>query len=67
MDYNYVRICSQNVQRNFGYVDSLLEEKKDLFDILFLQEPPWNTIRRTFSTSNVAGDAVMGPPVHPDW
>ena len=62
MDYNYVRIFSQNVQQNFGYVDSLLEEKRDMFDIMFLQELPWNIIRHTFSTSDVAGDAVMGCP-----
>ena len=33
-------IYSQNVQKNYVLVDSLLESQKDLYDILFIQEPP---------------------------
>ncbi|KAF5367786.1 hypothetical protein D9615_010497 [Tricholomella constricta] len=32
-----------------------------------IQEPPWNFIRRTVSATNPEGEAVVGPPIHPDW
>ena len=41
---NIIRIYSQNVQKNYVLVDSLLESQKDLYDILFIQKPPWNFI-----------------------
>ena len=40
-----IRIYSQNVRKNHVLLDSLLESQKDLYDILFIQEPPWNFIR----------------------
>ena len=41
---NILRIYSQNVQKNYVLVDSLLESQQDLYDVLFIQEPPWNFI-----------------------
>ena len=41
---NIIRIYAQNVQKNYVLVDSLLESQKDLYDILFIQELPWNFI-----------------------
>ena len=32
-------IYLQNVQKNYVLVDSLLESQKDLYNILFIQEP----------------------------
>ena len=61
------RIYSQNVRKNYVLVDSLLESQKDLYDILFIQEPPWNFIRFAPSTTASGGDEVVGAPIHPDW
>src|ERR1041384_4777472 len=49
---NSLRLFSQNVNRQFDHTASLLEELKDQFDVLMLQEPPWRLIRRTVSSSN---------------
>jgi hypothetical protein len=62
-----VRIFSQNVAKNYLHVDYLLECLKDTFDILFVQEPPWRTVRTTVSTTNPEGADVVGAPKHPDW
>ena len=61
---NIIRIYSQNVQKNYVLVDSLLEFQKDLYDILFIQEPPWNFIRFAPSTSSSGGQEVVGAPIH---
>ena len=62
-----IRIYSQNVWKNYMLVDSLLETQKDLYDILFIQEPPWNFIRFAPSTSSPGGQEVVGAPIHPEW
>ena len=36
---NMLQIYLQNVQKNYVLVNSLLESQKDLYDILFIQEP----------------------------
>ena len=64
---NIIRIYSQNVWKNYVLVDSLLESQKDLYDILFIQEPPWNFIRFAPSTSSPGGQEVVGAPIHPEW
>ena len=62
---NIIRIYSQNVQKNYMLVDSFLESQKDLYDILFIQEPPWNFIQLAPSTSSPSGQEVVGAPIHP--
>ena len=47
-------------------VDSLLETQKDLYDILFIQEPPWNFICFALSTTAFGGNKVIGAPIHPE-
>ena len=64
---NILHIYSQNVQKNYVLVDSLLESQKDLYNILFIQEPPWNFIRFTPSTSSPGGQEVIGASIHPEW
>ena len=59
-----IRIYSQNVRKNYVLVDSLLESQ---YDILFIQEPPWNFIRFAPSTSSPGGQEVVGAPIHPEW
>ena len=60
-------IYSQNVQRKFDWVSTLLEECKTSTDILFLQEPPWRKVRYSASMTDKGGEPVIGPPLHPDW
>ncbi|KAF5345868.1 hypothetical protein D9756_011193 [Leucocoprinus leucothites] len=62
-----VCIYSQNVGRSYALVDTILESKKLDFDIIFLQEPPWNHIQKAPSTTNPEGDDVIGAPIHPEW
>ncbi|KAF5357244.1 hypothetical protein D9756_006347 [Leucocoprinus leucothites] len=62
-----VRIYSQNVGRSYALVDTILESKKLDFEIIFLQEPLWNHIRKAPSTTNPEGDDVIGAPIHPEW
>ena len=62
-----IRIYSQNVQKNYVLVNSLLETQKDLYDILFIQEPPWNFICFALSTTTPRGDEVVSALIHPDW
>ena len=62
-----LNIFSQNVRRNALHVDMLLSSLSGQYDIVFLQEPPWNTVRMAPSAVDVAGEAVTGGPMHPDW
>ena len=62
-----LRLYSQNVNRNYDFVLTILKERKSEFDILLLQEPPWRLIRRTVSATNPKGEAVIGAPTHPGW
>ena len=64
---NMLRIYLQNVQKNYVLVDSLLESQKNLYDILFIQELPWNFIHFAPSTTASGGDEVVGTPIHPEW
>src|SRR5215467_187757 len=60
-------IFSQNVNKNYLHVDSLLETLKNDFDMIFIQEPPRWVIRQAPSPSNPEGEDVIGAPKHPDW
>ena len=62
-----VRILCQNVNRSFAHVDILLECNKDMFDIVFLQEPPWKRLCAAPSTRSREGEDVVGAPNHPEW
>ena len=63
---NIICIYSQNVWKNYVLVDSLLESQKNLYDILFIQEPPWNFIRFVSSTTSPGGQEIIGAPIHPE-
>ena len=56
-----------NIAKNYFDLDVLLETVKDDFDILFVQEPPWQTIRQAPSAMSKEGTAVVGAPRHPQW
>ena len=64
---NIIRIYSQNVRKNYVLVDSLLESQKDLYDILFIQEPSWNFIQFAPSTSSPSSQEIIGAHIYPEW
>jgi len=64
---NDIRVYSHNVAKNYLYLDVLLETLYNDFDVLFIQEPPWRTIRQVPSSSNKEGDDVIRAPMHPEW
>jgi len=64
---NMLHIYLQNVWKNYVLVDSLLKSQKDLYNILFIQKPPWNFIQFTSSTTSSGGQEIVGAPIHPEW
>ncbi|KAF4617968.1 hypothetical protein D9613_013028 [Agrocybe pediades] len=58
---------SHNVAKNYMYLDVLLETLQNSFDVLFVQEPPWRTIRQAPSPNNRDGEDIVGAPMHPVW
>jgi hypothetical protein len=62
-----LRIFCQNVNRNYGYMDTLLASLYDEYDLLFIQEPPWRRIRSAPSSASRVGEDVIGPPISPNW
>jgi hypothetical protein len=62
-----IRIFCQNVNRNYAYTDTLLASLYDEYDLLLLQEPPWAFMRNAPSSSSREGEAVIGPPISPNW
>ncbi len=62
-----LRIFNQNIAKQRLHLDVLLDNHSSTYDILFIQEPPWATVRLAPSTSNVEGDPMIGAPNHPEW
>jgi hypothetical protein len=65
--FSQLRIFCQNVNRNYGYMDTLLASLYDEYDLLMIQEPPWRLIRSAPSSSSRDGEDVIGPPLNPNW
>jgi len=61
-----LKIFSQNIQENNFIINTIFEVNQD-FDIIFIQEPSWTTIRNIPSTSNPEGISLRGVPNHPNW
>jgi hypothetical protein len=63
-----VSFFSFNANKNYLYTETLLVhlflQKK--VDVIFLQEPPWRTIRHAPSAKDLEGEEVVGPPLHCD-
>jgi hypothetical protein len=64
-----ISFFSFNANKNYLYTETLLVhlslQKK--VDVIFLQKPPWRTIRYTPSATNWEGKEVTRPPLHHDW
>ena len=61
-----LKIFSQNIQKNNFIINTILEVNQD-FDIIFIQEPLWMTIRNIPSTTNAKGTPLIDVPNHPNW
>ena len=62
-----IRVLYFNIAKNYTYLDVILDQLKDDFDVLCIQEPPWQLIRRAPSAKNPEGEEVMGAPINPAW
>ena len=61
-----LKIFSQNIQKNNFLINIILEVNQN-FDIIFIQEPLWMTIRTIPSPENCKDVSLVGIPNHPNW
>jgi len=61
-----LKIFSQNVQKNNFLINTILEVNQN-FNIIFIQELSWMTIRSIPSSANCEGTPLVGIPNHPNW
>jgi len=61
-----LKIFSQNVWKSNFLINTILEVNQD-FDIIFIQEPLWTTLRSILSTTNSEGVSLLGVSNHPNW
>jgi hypothetical protein len=62
-----VRILLYNIAKSYVALDTLLEYHKLDYDILFIQELPWQLIRMALSAISIEDEQVIGAPNHPGW
>ena len=56
----------QNVWKNNFLINTILEVNYN-FDIIFIQEPSWMTLRTIPSSENLEGIPLLSIPSHLDW
>ena len=61
-----LKIFSQNIQKNNFLINIILEVNHS-FDIIFIQESSWTTIRTIPSSANYEGIPLVGIPNHSNW
>ena len=61
-----LKIFSQNVWKNNFLINTILEVNQN-FNIIFIQEPLWTTIRTIPSSANCEGIPLVSIPNHPNW
>ena len=61
-----LKVFSQNVWKNNFLINTILEVNQD-FDIIFIQELLWTTLRTISSSTNSKGIPLLGVPNHPNW
>src|ERR1700724_3598027 len=62
-----IRIYFQNVYRKYDWVQTLLNDLNNSYDIFLFQEPPWVHIKNVSSMEYWEGTPVTGMPSHPDY
>src|ERR1700682_6335452 len=65
--FSQLQILCQNVNRNYVYMDTLLASLTESYDLLFIQEPPWQLIRSVPSFRDREGEDVIEAPNNPNW
>jgi len=60
-----LKLFSQNVCKNSLIVNTILETQAS-FNIVFIQEPLWLTIRTILKSTSSEGEELVGVPHHPD-
>jgi len=61
-----LKIFSQNVQKNNVLINTVLEVNYH-FNIIFIQEPLWTTLRTISNSENSEGILLLDVPSHPNW
>jgi len=61
-----LRIFSQNVHISNFLINTILKVNHG-FNIIFIQEPSWTTLRSIPSFMNPKGVSLLGVPNHPNW
>ena len=61
-----LKIFLQNIWKNNFIINTILEVNYN-FDIIFIQEPSWITIRSIPSSENCKGIPLVGIMNHPNW
>ena len=66
MNLKDLKILSQNVWKNNFIINTILKVYYN-FDIIFIQELSWTTIRSIFSSENCEGVPLVGAVNHHNW
>jgi len=61
-----LKIFSQNVRKN-NFIISIILKVNYNFNVIFIQEPSWTTIRSIPSSENCEGVPLVGVMNHPNW
>ena len=61
-----MKVFLQNIQKNNFLINTVLEVNQN-FDIIFIQEPSWTTLRNIPSSTNSKDISLLGVPNHPNW
>jgi len=61
-----LKIFSQNIRKNNFIINTILKVNYN-FDVIFIQELSWTTIRSIFSSDTCEGVLLVGIVNHPNW
>uniref|UniRef100_A0A8H7XYV7 Uncharacterized protein n=1 Tax=Psilocybe cubensis TaxID=181762 RepID=A0A8H7XYV7_PSICU len=62
-----VRIVCFNCAKSALSVETILKRCNNMYNVLFIQKPPWRIVRTAPSTISKKGDDVIGTPLHSAW
>ena len=65
-DFEGSKFFLQNIQKNNFLINTVLEVNQN-FDIIFIQEPLWTTLRTIPSSMNFEGIPLLDVPNYPNW
>jgi len=66
MIYDNLKLYSQNVHKNSLIINTILEIQS-LFDIIFIQEPPWSAIWSIPSSASYKGEELVRVTYYSNW